>query len=112
MGCDYYICKCLVIEYLNDHIDTSIELERNTGYFYYPDIDEDDEDYDDIIEKYINEQLESKMKPIIIYKDNLFKTDQLENKYKVLIEDNIKNYGKNWKDIKRITKRERRFERF
>jgi|LauGreStaDraftv2_3_1035109.scaffolds.fasta_scaffold69441_2 hypothetical protein len=114
MGCDYYIDKTLYIFYHNENNSNSdfstIELSHDKGYFYYPNLDEDDIDYDKIIEKSINDQLTSNMKPIILYSNNVFTDVKYEKKYKTLIESNMTK-GKKWEDIKEIKKKESRYER-
>jgi hypothetical protein len=111
MGYDYYITKYLYIKYKNDKSTSYIELGREGAYFYEPNIDEDDENYEKIIDENIKEQLKSNMKPIIIYDNNKFNTINLENKYKKLIEDELKNKEKNYEHILKITKNEMRYER-
>ena len=109
MGCDYYIYKDLNI-YYNDNKYISISLERDRGY--YNDIyDEDEEDYEEKMKKYIKECLTPVMKPIIIYIDNNFKNINFENKYKHLIENEINKYNIKWCEITKIIKEENRFER-
>lgn len=111
MGCDYYICKYLYIYYLNENIPCLIELSKEYGYFYYPNLDSDDEEYEKINQKYINEQLKPSMKPIIIYENGKFIEENKENKYKTLVQNELNNQKKNWDNIKLITKVETRYER-
>jgi hypothetical protein len=111
MGCDYYIEKSLKIYYFNEKIYSSITLERDNGYYYYPSIDEDDENYETIFAKTIEDQLRPTMEPIIIYEDSIFKNNKLDNKYKSMIERGLKKDKKEWKDIKKIMKVESRWER-
>lgn len=111
MGCDYYIEKSLEIYYFNEKIYSMITLERDKGYYYYPDIDEDDENYEKIIAKTTKDQLRPTMEPIIIYENSIFKNDKLEDKYKSMIDEELKRKKKEWKDIKKIMKVESRWER-
>jgi hypothetical protein len=111
MGCDYYIYKNLVIYYNDTWRPSNITLSRDSGYFYYPDIDEDDPDYEKIINKSTNDQLKSSMKDIIIYENNSFLIPNYELKYKYKIENELKNDKKEWKDIIKIVKSENRYER-
>jgi hypothetical protein len=111
MGCDYYICKYLYIYYLNQNIPSSILLSTENGYFYYPNIDSDDENYDKINQEYINNQLKPSIKPIVIYGNGIFHTESLETKYKDLIEGELNSSKKKWEDISLITKKEVRYER-
>jgi hypothetical protein len=109
MGCDYYIVKYLNI-YYNDIDYLVVELERERGYYIFQ-YDEDFNDYDDKINEYIKDCLTPKMKPIIIYSNNSFNKVNSETKYKILIENEINNYGKKWCEITKIIKVEDRFER-
>jgi chromosomal replication initiation ATPase DnaA len=109
MGCDYYILKLLRI-YYNDAHYLEIELDRQKGY-YDDQFDEDAEDYDDQLNKYIENILTVKMDPIIIYNQGQFKKTSCESKYKTLIENELKKYDKNWLDVTKIMKVEERRER-
>lgn len=109
MGCDYYICKFLEINF--HYMDyTRIILERDSGYFHFS-LDEDDPDYDEKYKEYVEETLKPIMEPIIIYEDNVFKSKKLEDKYKSLIERELETHKKEWKDIRKIVKIETRYER-
>jgi hypothetical protein len=116
MGCDYYICKFLEINFHYSISPLRIELSSDRGYFYF-NLDEDDPDYDEKYELYVQETLESKMKPILIYDYHTFLSLNLESKYKSLIEDELNKYNSNrehkkeWKDITNIKKIETRWER-
>ena len=103
MGCDYYIVKELRI-YCKDNIWLYVELERDRGYYYY-DIDNDDD------EKKRNECITPKMKPILLYDKDGFINNSYEHKYKHLVEYEITKNNKNWDDIVKIKKVERRYER-
>ena len=111
MGCDYYINTDLCIYYYNNDI-VYINLSHEKGYFYDFNLNEDDENYDKKYEYFINEQLKPAMEPIIIYENNKFINSNLEIKYKKLIENNIQNFNTNvWNNIKKIVKKEYRYER-
>jgi hypothetical protein len=111
MGCDYYICKQLSIYYKDDFVASFIELNIDRGYFYYPNIDSDDENYEKINNKYIKEQLTPHTEPIIIYENGAFNSSILEDKYKKLIEQELKMNNKSWTNILKIIKEETRYER-
>jgi len=118
MGCDYYIEKILKVKFENRTDYIIINLESDRGWFDFS-LDEDDPDYDAKYEKYVEETLKPNMKPIIIYENNDFLTKKLQDKYKLLIEKELKNYNKGketdskkeWKDIIKIVKCETRYER-
>lgn len=115
MGCDYYICKYLKINF-QSILSLFIELDRDKGYFYF-DLDEDDPDYNKKYKKYVNEILTPNMKPIIIYENNQFINSNLENKYTFLIQEKLNRYNRShenkieWNDILDIKKIETRYER-
>ena len=92
MGCDYYIVKYLNI-YYNDTDYLAVELERERGYYNFQ-YDEDSDDYDDKMNEYIKDCLTPQITPIIIYSNNSFNKVSSETKYKILIENEINNYGK------------------
>ena len=116
MGCDYYICKVLEVNFHYSISPLRIELSRDYGYFDF-DLDEDDPDYDEKYELYVQEILEPRMKPIFIYENGAFLSLNLESKYKSLIEYELNKYNNNrehkkeWKDITQIKKIETRWER-
>jgi chromosomal replication initiation ATPase DnaA len=115
MGCDYYICKYLLVKLSNSN-SFSIEIENDRGYFYF-NMDEDEPNYDKEYEEYIKDMLKVKSKPIIIYKDNQFSSNKLQEKYKNLIEFELHKFNENrkknfdWNDIIEIIKKESRWER-
>lgn len=110
MGCDYYIIKELCIYYLHTKNISYITLSSDNGYFYYPDLDEDHENYEKEYDKIIKNQLKPSMNPILVYKDNNFINTNLENKYKKLIEENFINKY-TWNEVDKIIKVESRYER-
>ena len=109
MGCDYYIEKYLYICY-KDKTKDYITLSIDRGYFYFSELDEDDPDYETKNNELISLQLEPRNKPLIIYQKDEFVTNLLENKYRPIVERNIQN-GKSFLDIKKIIKKESRYER-
>ena len=91
MGCDYYIDKDLHIYDYNDNEISYINLEHERGYYWFSSLfDEDEDGYDKELAKYIETRLEPSMKPIVIYSNNTFHKLSFENKYKKMIEDDIK----------------------
>jgi hypothetical protein len=108
MGCDYYIDTDLIVYYKNEpnYNATYILLHQERGYFYEISIDSDEEGYNEKIQ----EQLKPRMKPIVIYKDDVFSKPIFEEKYK----DRIIHYlpeDKTWTDIAKVVKKESRYER-
>jgi hypothetical protein len=80
MGCDYYICKHLKINFQNSD-SLKIQLEEDKGYFNFY-FDEDEPDYDLKYNNYVKEILTSNMKPIIIYEENQFVNSKLQIIYR------------------------------
>jgi hypothetical protein len=112
MGCDYYIDKDLHIYDYNDNEISYINLEHERGYYWFSSLfDEDEDGYDAELAKYIETRLEPSMKPIVIYSNNTFHKLSFENKYKKMIEDDIKYFNKTLADVKQILKIENRYER-
>ena len=111
MSCDYYIDKDLNIYDYNDEIISYINLEHERGYYWFISVLDDDEDgYDSELDKYIENILEPSMKPILIYSNNTFNKVSFENKYKKIIEDDIKRFNKTLNDVNKIIKIENRYE--
>jgi hypothetical protein len=111
MGCDYYICKDLVIYCDNRLNDFTISIEIDKGYFYDIDIDEDDPRYDKAVEQMEKDCLTPSMESIIVYENGLFKNVSIEKKYKDLIEIEMKKHNVIWDYIIKIVKKETRYER-
>ena len=111
MGCDYYIYKVLHI-YFNENDYLELIVDREKGYFGDMQYDEDNDDYDEKLEEYIKEELKPQFDPIIIYNNNSFNKTSTELKYKNLIQEKINEYCKNWYEIKKIIKLEKRIMRF
>jgi len=103
MGCDYYIDTDLVVYYKNSsNYKTYILLQHERGYFYDISVDSDEEG--------IQEQLEPRMKPIVIYKNDVFCKPSFEDKYKNMIIHHLPS-DKTWADIAKVVKKESRYER-
>jgi hypothetical protein len=111
MSCDYYIDKNLDVYDYNDTIITIINLEHEKGYYWFMSVlDEDEDGYDSTIMEYKKDKLTPNMKPIIIYSNKAFNKLSFENKYKKIIEDDIKRFNKTLIDINKIIKTENRYE--
>ena len=106
MGCDYYIITLLHI-YYNDSDYVEVELDRDRRYYDWP-YDEDEDDYDEKVEGYIQYVLTPKTNPITIYNNGSFNKPSSEAKYKSRIEGVIAAYNKGWPDITKVVKVERR----
>ena len=111
MSCDYYIDKNLCIYDYNDEIFSYINLEHEKRYFFISALDEDEDSYDTELAEYIENTLEPSMKPIVIYSNNIFHKLSFENKYKKIIENDIKRFNKTLNDVQKIVKIEDRYNR-
>jgi hypothetical protein len=110
MGCDFYILKVLRI-YYNDDQYLEVEVNREKGYYDDYQFDEDSDDYEDLLNNYIEFVLTPKTEPIVIYKNGKFNKSSCELKYKTLVEAEIHKHGKQWNNIVRVIKIEERRER-
>lgn len=90
MGCDYYVVKCLCV-YFNDIDNLRVELQRERGYFF--EYDKDDDDYEAKLNEHIKKCLTPK-EPIIIYNNNKFNKSTFEISYKSIVENKINGAGK------------------
>jgi len=113
MGCDYYIDKDLHIYDYNDIEISYINVEHERGYYWFiSTLDEDEDGYDDKVAQYKKQALEPTMKPIVIYSNNTFNKLSFENKYKQIIETDIKIFNLTLNDVNKIIKVENRYERW
>jgi len=113
MGCDYYIDKDLHIYDYNDRVLSYINLEHERGYYWFASLlDEDEDGYDAELAQYKKDKLTPYMEPIVIYGNNTFNKLSFENKYKKIIENELKIVKKTWYDVKQIVKIENRYERY
>ncbi len=113
MGCDYYIDKDLHIYDYDNKMFSSINLEHERGYYWFISaLDEDEDGYDTELTQYIKKTLEPNMKPIVIYSNNTFYKPSFENKYKIIIENELMIFNKTWNDVNKILKIENRYERW
>jgi hypothetical protein len=112
MGCDYYIEKELQIYYHNETIFSYIILQRDQGYYWFSSaLDEDEDGYEREFAEYMKQELEPRMKPILIYENNTFQKSSFERKYTQMIEHDLHLSKKTWTDINKILKIENRYER-
>jgi len=113
MGCDYYIDKNLNIYDYNDKIISYINLEHERGYYWFTSLlDEDEDGYDIELKQYKKDKLTPNMKPIVIYSNNKFNKLSFENKYKKIIDNELKIFNKTLNDVNKILKIEDRYERW
>ena len=112
MGCDYYITKDLFLYDYNDNAFSYIDLEKDTGYYWFAStLDEDEYGYEEEYARYKRDVLKPRMEPIVIYSNQAFGKRQFEMKYKRRIEENLKFVNKTWNDVNKIIKIENRYER-
>lgn len=112
MGCDYYIDKDLRIYDYNNREFSYINLEHTKGYYWFgSSFDEDDDRHEKEFEIYKKQVLEPRMNPIVIYSNNTFHKLSFEDKYKKIIEAEIKMFNKTLNDVNKIVKIENRYER-
>jgi hypothetical protein len=113
MGCDYYIVKYLEVEYVNDDDDNEtihIEVSRERMHFrtdILSDTDSiDSESYNTKYQKKYSKYLEVTYVPRILFNNNKWKSENIQEKY----EDKILNEIKEGLLLK-VIKKERRFLR-
>ena len=114
MGCDYYIVKAFEVLLKDEKIPFLIELERDYGYFGDFSFDEDSPDYVNELEKweeYKLKRLKSVMLPIVIYEEGAFMNAKLDNKYRLMIEEELFMNKLSWDKVVKIDKIEYCYER-
>ena len=110
MGSDYYIVNFLHIYYNNyDYCDNKyLEIELVNERRYYNNYDENEKDCKKNTNEYKNN---FRMKPIIIYNNNIFNELSFDIKYRNIIENEINKYDKHWYEVTKVVKIEERYER-
>jgi len=106
----YYVLSLLRVYFREedtDHLD--LVLDKKVFKFYH-DVDPDDSNYEEKVEKIRNMHLTVYTQPIIIYENPNFNKPLCEEKYKNLVNDLVSNNGKKWEDIVKIVKMEERIE--
>ena len=104
----FYILQVLNI-YYNETKYLNLVIDKTDSNFYCCG-DEDDISYEQEILESRKRQLSVYKKPILIYDNSNFCKLLCEQKYKALVENFITECGKNWDDITRIIKVEKRIE--
>lgn len=101
MGCDYYIVKQLEVRHVNDDDDemiTTIELDRDRGYF--PDFDDSrdsddssdsDESYNTRFNRKYGKYLEVTYQPRILFQNGKWKSERIQEKYEAFVTDETGN---------------------
>ena len=95
MGCDYYIIIQLVIQHSQG--TSLIELDKQKNYFSGNDVDSDDSDYQEQMNKYYNSYLEVNCKSKILYgifesnqdKESRWKNETIKTKYQKLVKNEL-----------------------
>lgn len=101
MGCDYYIVKQLEVIHINDdddEITTTIELDRDRGYFFddinsrdSDDSSDSDEDYDTRFQRKYGKYLEVTYQPRVLFQNGKWKSERVQEKYEDTITNEIGN---------------------
>ena len=106
----FYVLTLLRVYYRGldtDYFD--LVLEKKVFKFCH-DVDPDDTNYEDKVEKIRNMRLTVYTEPIIIYEPPHFNKPLCEEKYRNLVQDLTTKNGKKWEDIVKIVKLEERIE--
>ena len=102
MGCDYYVIKILEIEYEENGIKRTEEIEVDIDRRYFLDYYDEDSDAESDInyeEKY-QHYLTVNYVPLILFENGKWKSDRIKEKYEMMI-INVTNLIK-------VTKKEKR----
>jgi hypothetical protein len=100
MGCDYYIVKQLEVRHINDDDDeiiTTVELDRERGYFFdeVDSRDSDDssgsEDSDMRYERKYGKYLNVTYVPRVLFENGKWKNERVQKRYEDSIRDEIGN---------------------
>jgi hypothetical protein len=104
----YYIEKQLILFYKNKSL-TRIIVDRTINTFYLPIFDGDEQILKEIEEDYFKYALMPRKTPRIIFKQNTFLSPKWEEKYSVVVEEQLMKMNKKWMDLDEIHKCEKRY---
>ncbi len=105
----YYIEKQLVLFYKNRSFSTLV-VDREINTFYLPIFDGDEQILKEVEKDYFKYALTPRKTPRIIFKQNTFLCPKWEEKYSVIVGEELTRINKKWVDLDEIHKCEKRYE--
>jgi hypothetical protein len=104
----YYIEKHLLLRYNNKEL-SNIIIDKQIGTFYLPLFDGDEQVLEYVKNDYLTSILKPRKEPITIFKYRRFLSKKWQEKYSVLVGEELTRLDKKWGDLNEIVKLEKRY---
>jgi hypothetical protein len=104
----YYIEKHLLLRYNNKEL-SNIVIDKEIGTFYLPLFDGDEQVLEYVKNDYLTTILKPRKEPKIIFKYRRFLSRKWEDKYSVIVGEELSRLNKKWGDLNEIVKLEKRY---
>ena len=104
----YYIEKHLLLHYNNKEL-SNIIIDKQIGTFYLPLFDGDEQVLEYVKNDYLSSILKPRKEPKTIFKYRRFLSKKWQEKYSVIVEEELSRLNKKWGDLNEIVKLEKRY---
>ena len=104
----YYIEKHLLLRYNNKEL-SNIIIDKQIGTFYLPLFDGDEQVLEYVKNDYLTSILKPRKEPKTIFKYRRFLSKKLQEKYSVIVGEELTRLNKKWGDLNEIVKLEKRY---
>lgn len=104
----YYIEKHLLLRYNNKEL-SNIIIDKQIGTFYLPLFDGDEQVLEYVKNDYLTSILKPRKEANTIFKYRRFLSKKWQEKYSVIIDEELTRLNKKWSDLNEIVKLEKRY---
>ena len=104
----YYIEKQLLLRYTNKEL-SNIVIDKQVGTFYLPIFDGDEQVFEYVKNDYLSFLLKPRKEPKTIFKYRRFLSKKWQDKYSVIVGEELSRTNKRWDDLNEIIKIEKRY---
>jgi hypothetical protein len=104
----YYIEKQLLLRYNNKEL-SNIIIDKQIGTFYLPLFEGEKEVLEYVENDYLSSILKPRRVPKTIFKYRRFLSKKWQEKYSVVVEEELTRLNKKWDDLSEIVKLEKRY---
>jgi hypothetical protein len=104
----YYIEKHLLLRYNNKEL-SNIIIDKQIGTFYLPLFDGDEQVLEYVKNDYLTSILKPRKEPQTIFKYRRFLSKKWQEKYSVIVGEELTRLNKKWGDLNEIVKLEKRY---
>jgi len=104
----YYIEKHLLLRYNNKEL-SNIIIDKQIGTYYLPLFDGDEQVLEYVKNDYLTSILKPRKEPQTIFKYRRFLSKKWQEKYSVIVGEELTRLNKKWGDLNEIVKLEKRY---